>query len=65
MCQHGNRQMAMMDASLDDPKPVFKTIAGTYQSKRFNSRMTLHTAAMAIFLLPIRLMVSKKIWTIL
>ena len=37
LCQHGNRQMAMMDANLDDPKPDFKTIAGTYQSKKFNS----------------------------
>ena len=37
LCQHGNRQMAMMDAPLDDPKPIFKTIAGTYQSKKFNS----------------------------
>lgn len=37
LCQHGNRQMAMMDAALDDPKPVFKTIAGAYRSKKFNS----------------------------
>jgi gluconolactonase len=37
LCQHGNRQMAMMDAALTDPKPLFKTIAGTYQSKKFNS----------------------------
>jgi len=37
MCQHGNRQMAMMDAPIDDPKPVYKTLAGNYQSKKFNS----------------------------
>jgi len=37
MCQHGNRQMAMMDADINDPKPSFKTIANTYQSKKFNS----------------------------
>jgi gluconolactonase len=37
LCQHGNRQMAMMDADIDNPKPVYKTIAGTYQSKKFNS----------------------------
>lgn len=37
MCQHGNRQMAMMDADIDDPKPVFKTIADNYQSKKLNS----------------------------
>ena len=37
ICQHGNRQMAWMDADLKDPKPFFKTIAGNYQSKKFNS----------------------------
>lgn len=37
LCQHGNRQMAMMDADIDNPKPVYKTIAATYQSKKFNS----------------------------
>jgi len=37
LCQHGNRQMAWMDASLTDPKPIFKTIAGMYNSKKLNS----------------------------
>ncbi|MES1214743.1 MAG: SMP-30/gluconolactonase/LRE family protein [Bacteroidota bacterium] len=37
LCQHGNRQIAWMDAPLDNPKPVFKTIADNYQSKKFNS----------------------------
>ena len=37
LCQHGNRQMAWMDADLDHPKPEFKTIAANYQGKRFNS----------------------------
>ena len=37
LCQHGNRQLAIMDAALSDPKPVFKTIVGNYQSKKFNS----------------------------
>lgn len=37
MCQHGNRQMAMMDADIDSPKPMFKTIAGNYNGKKFNS----------------------------
>jgi len=27
----------MMDADIDNPKPVYKTIAATYQSKKFNS----------------------------
>ncbi|MCW3118922.1 MAG: SMP-30/gluconolactonase/LRE family protein [Chitinophagaceae bacterium] len=37
LCQHGNRQLAWMDAAIDIPKPVFKTIADNYQSKKFNS----------------------------
>lgn len=37
LCQHGNRQLAVMDAALSDPKPVFKTIVNNYQSKKFNS----------------------------
>jgi gluconolactonase len=37
LCQHGDRRMAMMDADINDPKPVYKTIAATYQSKKFNS----------------------------
>jgi gluconolactonase len=37
LCQHGNRQMAWMVADLANPKPVYKTIAGFYQSKKFNS----------------------------
>jgi gluconolactonase len=37
LCQHGNRQMAWMDADLKDPKPVFVTIANLYNGKKFNS----------------------------
>ncbi len=37
LCQHGNRQIALMDAPLNNPAPVFKTIAATYQQKKFNS----------------------------
>jgi gluconolactonase len=37
LCQHGNRQMAWMDAPLNDPKPVFVTIANQYQGKKLNS----------------------------
>lgn len=37
MCQHGNRQMALMNAAIDNPQPSFTTIAGTYQSKKLNS----------------------------
>jgi gluconolactonase len=37
LCQHGNRQLALMDAPLDDPKPIFKPLAANYQGKKFNS----------------------------
>ncbi|MBS1608706.1 MAG: SMP-30/gluconolactonase/LRE family protein [Bacteroidetes bacterium] len=37
LCQHGNRQLAWMDAEWSAPKPVFKTIVNNYQSKKFNS----------------------------
>ncbi|WP_276500296.1 SMP-30/gluconolactonase/LRE family protein [Terrimonas pollutisoli] len=37
LCQHGNRQMAMMDAPLDQPAAKFVTLAGKYQGKRFSS----------------------------
>lgn len=37
LCQHGNRQMAWMDADLSSPKPDFNTIADNYKGKRLNS----------------------------
>ena len=37
LCQHGNRQLALMDAPVATPRPIFKTIAGGYQQKKFNS----------------------------
>ncbi len=37
LCQHGNRQMARMNSELNDPKPDFTTVAGTYMGKKFNS----------------------------
>jgi gluconolactonase len=37
LCQHGNRQMAKMNASLKDPKPEYITLASTYNGKRFSS----------------------------
>src|SRR5690606_38729511 len=37
LCQHGNRQMARMDAALHKPEATFVTIAGKYDGKRFNS----------------------------
>ncbi len=37
LCQHGNRQMARMDAPLDKPEPKFITIADKFNGKRFSS----------------------------
>jgi gluconolactonase len=37
LCQHGNRQMARMDATLDKPEPKFITLADKYDGKRFSS----------------------------
>jgi gluconolactonase len=37
LCQHGDRRIALMDASLDDPQPRFTPLATDYQGKRFNS----------------------------
>ena len=37
LCQHGDRRMARMKASLDAPEASFETIAGAWKGKRFNS----------------------------
>lgn len=37
LCQHGNRQMARMDAPLLTPKANFATVADRYDGKRLNS----------------------------
>lgn len=37
LCQHGNRQMARMDAPLDKPEAKFTPLAHLYNGKRFNS----------------------------
>jgi len=37
LCQHGDRRIAIMDAALSNPKPVFKTLAGNYNGKKLNS----------------------------
>lgn len=37
LCQHGNRQVARMDAPMNDPKSKFIAIANNYQGKKFNS----------------------------
>ena len=37
LCQHGNRQMARMDAPVDKPLPKFISIADSWQGKKLNS----------------------------
>jgi gluconolactonase len=37
LCQHGNRQVARMDAPLDKPKAKYVAIADRYEGKRLNS----------------------------
>jgi len=37
LCQHGDRRMARMDATLDNPEPRFLTLADKWQGKKFNS----------------------------
>jgi len=37
LCQHGDRRVARLDASLDDPRPTFTTLADRWQGKRLNS----------------------------
>ena len=37
LCQHGNRQMARMDAPIDKPEAKFTTLADKYNGKRFSS----------------------------
>lgn len=37
LCQHGNRQVAKMNASLKNPTPSYISLATTYNGKRFNS----------------------------
>lgn len=37
LCQHGDRRMAKMNASLSNPKANFETLADNYNGKKFNS----------------------------
>lgn len=37
LCQHGERQLGKMLASLDAPKPEFEALSTGYEGKRFNS----------------------------
>jgi gluconolactonase len=37
LCQHGDRRVARLDSSLNDPKPNYVTLADNYHGKKFNS----------------------------
>lgn len=37
LCQHGDRRIARLSSPWESPAPIFETIAGTYDGKRFNS----------------------------
>lgn len=37
LCQHGNRQIARMDAPLDKPEAKYTSLASTYNQQKFNS----------------------------
>jgi len=37
LCQHGDRRVALLDATWEDPRPNFITLADRYQGKRLNS----------------------------
>jgi len=37
LCQHGDRRIARMNVSLDDPGPIYTTIADQFNNKRLNS----------------------------
>jgi len=37
LCQHGNRQIAEMLPDISHPAPQFRTLADTFQGKKFNS----------------------------
>ncbi|GCC52937.1 SMP-30/gluconolactonase/LRE family protein [Chryseotalea sanaruensis] len=37
ICQHGDRRMASMESPLNNPSANFKTLAATFEGKRFNS----------------------------
>ena len=37
LCQHGERQIALMQSSVSEPAANYKTLASAYKGKRFNS----------------------------
>lgn len=37
LCQHGDRMIAVMNASLDDPQPEYRSLSNSYNGKKLNS----------------------------
>ena len=37
LCQHGDRRIALMNATLNNPKAMFSTLASNYLNQKFNS----------------------------
>ena len=37
LCQHGDRRIARLTTPLNAPQPIYQTVIGAYQGKRFNS----------------------------
>ena len=37
LCQHGDRRLAVMNATLNNQKPEFTTLTGQYKGKKYNS----------------------------
>lgn len=37
LCQHGDRRLAIMNAPLRQPRPLYQTVVSRYKGKRFNS----------------------------
>jgi gluconolactonase len=45
LCQHGDRQIGRLASPVDNPQPVFETLAGSYNGRRFHSPNDLALAA--------------------
>lgn len=37
LCQHGNRQIGLMEAPMNAPQPIYRSIVNKWEGKRFNS----------------------------
>lgn len=46
LCQHGDRRLAQLNTSLENPSPKYSTVTNTYDGKRFNSPNDLTYSSM-------------------